>query len=568
MTDEERLAASFALLTDTPGSTYELGQRQLGDRLLPYFVNAPTNLGELFRESLQHAEADFYVFGAERFNFAATYAQAARVANALQKSGIGQGDRVGICMRNYPEWIFAYMGITATGAVAVALNSWWTGTELSFGIADSGLQLLIADGERLQRLQQLSEPPQITYIAVRGGIAELPNNTQSWSDWLQGAATDMPVVEVSGTANATILYTSGSTAHPKGVLASQFSIIQTLLGWEFQQAVAMHALPEMFDLDPAVQSSTILTVPLFHVTGLNVQLLSSYRSGRKLVGMYKWDATSALKIIADEQITSFNGVPTMAWELVQHPDFEDYDTSSLRSAGGGGAAMAPEQSKQLQAKFASAAPGTGYGLTETNGLGTTISGAALLDRPRSCGRAVSPIVSIKIIDAAGVEQKAGDTGEIWIFGAQNFSGYWNNETATTETLSDGWVHTGDIGHLDTEGYLYITDRAKDMVIRGGENIGCQEVEAVLYEHPAVLECAVYGVPDRRLGETLAASVALKSGHLAEADELRAHVATQLAHYKVPQYFFIATTPLPRIASGKIYKRGLREQAIQTLAIKP
>jgi long-chain acyl-CoA synthetase len=299
---------------------------------------------------------------------------------------------------------------------------------------------------------------------------------------------------------------------------------------------------------------------------MNVQFMSSFRGGRKLVAMYKWDPEEALRLIERERITSFNGVPTMSWEIVQSPNFHQYDLRSLKSAGGGGAAMAPEHSRQINKALGATGgvAGTGYGMTETNGLGTSISGADLAERPRSCGRPIPPLVSIRIVDEHGRALANGQTGEIWIGGPMNFRGYWNKPAATAETLSDGFVHSGDIGHVDDQGFVFITDRAKDMIIRGGENIGCQEVEAVLYEHPAVSECAVFGIPDERLGETVAAVVMVRSGMNASADELRRHATVHLARFKVPEHVWVRTEQLPRIASGKIYKRGLREEALGLL----
>ena len=310
--------------------------------------------------------------------------------------------------------------------------------------------------------------------------------------------------------------------------------------------------------------SMLLAVPLFHVNGLHVQLLQSFRQGRKLVGMYKWDVEEALRLIEAERITALQGVPTMAWEVIRSPHLHDYDTSSLAYVGGGGAAMAPEHARRIGEHLGRGVPGTGYGMTETNALGTTVAGKALLSRPRTCGRPAAPLVSIKVVDERGDEVPRGQSGEIWIHGAMNFRGYWNNPEATREALSDGWVHTGDIGHMDDEGYVFITDREKDMVIRGGENIGCQEVEAVLYDHPGVSECAVFGVPDERLGETLAAVIMPKPGAEIDADGVRAHVAAHLARFKVPEQVWLQREPLPRLPSGKIYKRALREQAIRAL----
>ena len=373
----------------------------------------------------------------------------------------------------------------------------------------------------------------------------------------------MPDTDTAADDNATILYTSGSTAHPKGVLSSHRALVHALMGWECGGAIAMAMMPELAkaNADPEFEPSVILTVPLFHVSGLNVQMLSAFRPGRKVVGMYKWDVEEALRIIEKERITSFSGVPSMAWELVNAPTYDDYDLSSLQSAGGGGAAMAPEQAKKIEEKVS---PGTGWGLTETQGLATSIGGPAFKLRPRSCGAAIPPIVKVKAVKEDGTDAAPLETGELWIWGVMNFKEYWNMPQATAETLTDGWMHTGDLGHLDEEGYVFITDREKDLIIRGGENIGCQEVEAALYTHPSVSECAVFSVPDARLGETVAAVVMVKPDHELDADSLRAHAAEHLAKFKIPEYIWIRTDKLPRIASEKIYKRGLREEAIKLL----
>lgn len=542
-----------------PGQPYEMTERQYGDATYPVFVNAPVSLRQLYEQAANDFGAqDLYVYDGERISYADALRQAAQVANALQARGIKPGDRVGIALRNYPEWIIAFMGITSCGAIAVALNAWWTGEEMAYGVSDSGLTLLFADAERIGRLRQAKV--EVPVVSIRCEAA----NTTPWAEFISGQSSIMPPVDIAEEDNALILYTSGSTAHPKGVLSSHRGIIHALLGWESAAAIVGSLLPAPDASEP--KPSMLLAVPLFHVAGLNVQLLSCFRAGRKLVGMYKWDPEEALKLIEAERITAFNGVPTMAWEVIQSPNFSKYDTSSLKSMGGGGAAMAPEHARQIEDKLSNGDAGTGYGMTETNGLGTTISGAALLQRPRSCGKGTPPVVKVKIIDDNGQALGVGESGEICIHGAMNFKGYWNNPEATASTLINGWVHTGDVGHLDEEGYVFITDRMKDMVIRGGENIGCQEVEAVIYDHPAVSECAVFGVPDERLGETIAAVVMPKPGHNVDVDDLKAHVMGQLAKFKVPEHVFIHTEQLPRIASGKIFKRELREQALIRLKL--
>jgi long-chain acyl-CoA synthetase len=548
------------------GGLYELGAATVGGTALTVFVNAPPNLRTLYQQALvDGADKDFYVYEDERYTFADAWAQSQRVAGALAALGVGKGDRVGIAMRNYPEWVLCFMGITSLGAVAVAMNAWWTGEEMLYGITDSRLTTIFVDRERLEHLSPYLDEHHLNVVTVRTGHSS-GRGVTSWSTFLD-TATPPPAVDISPGDNATLLYTSGSTAHPKGVVSTHRAIVHAVLGREAAVAIRQAAsgrAPKPQAYPPAM----ILTVPLFHVTGLIVQLLSCFRTPRKLVGMYKWDVEKALAIIERERITQFNGVPTMAFEMVNSPSFDKYDTSSLKSMGGGGAAMAPEHTRQISRRTAgSVSPGTGYGMTETNGLATAISGRDLLERPQSCGRAVAPLVEIKVVDSRGTTLAHGQTGEIWIRGAMNFSGYWNRPDETAATLTDGWVHTGDLGHLDDEGYVYITDRAKDLVIRGGENIGCQEVESVIYEHPNVAECAVFGVPHARLGETVAAVVMPAPGAVLTPGDVQSHVAEHLARFKVPEHVWIRADSLPRTASGKIFKRALKADAVELLNLK-
>ncbi len=543
-----------------PGRPYEMTTVAVDGAEYRVFTNAPGNLRELYRSGLEFADRDFFVYQDERYSYRDGWQMAARVANQLLARGIEPGDRVGIALRNYPEWIWAFMGITSAGAIAVAMNAWWSGEELVYGIEDSGLDLLFADRERLERVTPFLNELDVDVVTVR-----CPNDVHSdWDSFLAGASSEMPEHRIAPDTDASIIYTSGYTSRPKGVLSTHRAIIHALLGWESAIAFAAERSPELREKAPAEPPAMLLAVPLFHVNGLHVQLLSSFRQGRKVVGMYKWDAEEALRLIEEERISALQGVPTMTWEVMRSPSLRSYDTSSLAYVGGGGAAMAPDQARRIGEHLGDGVPGTGYGMTETNAIATTIAGRSLLKRPRSCGRPVAPLVSIKIVDERGEELPRGQSGEIWIHGAMNFRGYWNKPEATRETLTDGWVHTGDIGHMDEAGYVFITDREKDMVIRGGENIGCQEVEAILHDHPAVSECAVFGVPDERLGETLAAVIMVKPGAELDAETVKVHVGERLARFKVPEHVWLQRDLLPRIASGKIYKRRLRDEAIRAL----
>lgn len=568
-----------------PGEPYETTTITVRGTDFIGFRNAPRNLLEIYRFGLEHAQNDFYVYEQERYTYDKAWRLAAKVANTLLRSKFQLGDRVGISLRNYPEWIWAFMGITAVGGIATALNAWWTTTEMCHAIKDSGLSILIVDRERYTRIKDFINDLGLTVITVRTG--NQPNSTE-WEDWIAHASEEMPNLHVPSALPATLLYTSGSTATPKGVLSSHQALTHALLGWEAGAIINWRAAQlrreqqgqdgavsgpdprERFfgsksSNDNEIKPASILTVPLFHVTGLAVQMLTSFRGGRKLVGMYKWDVEEALRIIQEEKITAFNGVPTMSWELTQSPNLHKYDISTLQTAGGGGAPMAPEHSKQIDQKLAKGGQSTGWGMTETQGFATNITGNAFKQRPKSCGQAIPPITKIKTIDNAGNDLPQGETGELCIWGIMNCLEYWNDPEATASSMSNGWVKSGDVGYLDEEGFVYITDRKKDIVLRGGENISCQEVEAVLYEHPSIIECTVFGIPDTRLGEALACVVCVEQEGILTAQEIQGWAQQYLARFKVPEHIWIRTERLPRTASEKIYKREIRESILTTMA---
>ncbi|HEY3887737.1 MAG TPA: fatty acid--CoA ligase family protein, partial [Caulobacteraceae bacterium] len=313
---------------------------------------------------------------------------------------------------------------------------------------------------------------------------------------------------------------------------------------------------------PASQPATLLAVPLFHVTGSHAVYLSSYRAQRKMVCMYRWDPQAAAALIEAEKITSFVAPAAMTGDLVRVARQTARDLSSLMTVGGGGAPRAPEQVKQIEASFAKALPNTGWGMTETNAIGTGIGGLAYLERPASSGRG-SAVLDLKIIDDKGVGLPAGERGELLVRGTSVFRGYWNRPEVNAEVFIDGWFRTGDVAYLDAEGFLFIVDRIKDLIIRGGENIGCGQVEAALLRYPDVHEAAVYALPDERLGEEVAAT--LYANASIDLDALRAFLSEHLARFEVPRYIRVSPDPLPRTASGKILKRDLREQALAAMA---
>jgi acyl-CoA synthetase (AMP-forming)/AMP-acid ligase II len=547
-----------------PGGDFELSEASVNGVTVPIFATAPAHLRDLYRGGLEHADQTFYVYEDERYTFNQAGEEVRRVMRALSTLGVRPGDRVGICMRNYPEWPFAFMGITSMGAVAVAMNAWWTGEEMIYGIEDSGLQTIFVDRERLELLSPYLDELNLNVIVVRSDHAA-GRGVQRWDRFVGAGVDQAEPPDIAPDDPAMILYTSGSTSKPKGVLSSHRAVIHSILGWEAEAAIARADAgrrPRPAERQPCM----IITVPLFHVTGLNGQLLPSLRNGRKVVAMYKWDAEKALAIIERERVTHFSGVPTMAYELVNSPAYDQYDLSSLRSIGGGGAAMTPKHSKRISERSSGARASAAYAMTETNGLAASNAGANLTSRPDSCGKALRPLVSIRVVDRAGQEMPSGETGEICIKGPMNFTGYWNKPEDTAATLIDGWIHTGDLGHIDAEGFIFITGRAKEMIIRGGENISCGEVEAVIYENSKVAECVVFGVPDDRLGETVASVVMVKPGEILTAGDVQSHVSDHLARFKVPQYVWIQKDNLARTGSGKIYKKGIREQILAGLKV--
>jgi long-chain acyl-CoA synthetase len=567
------------------GSPYATTPVRVGELELTGFAHAPRSLRELYENAVTHyAAREFMIYEAERLTFAVAVQRMQVLAHALQRLGIRKGDRVAIAMRNYPEFCVAFGAITALGAIAVTLNSWWHGEELHYGLSDSGARFGFVDQERLERLAGLSDVLPLGVAVARPTGNALPQGVLDMASLTTGSETSFPVLdaELGADDDAILMYTSGSTAHPKGVVSSHRAILSALLCWESARLAAMLSGEDpllrnavttwlqsgvalgrpLFTFSP--QRALLLNLPLFHVTGLHTMLLASFRTGRKVVFMYKWSAERALELIEQERITDVHGVPTMTWEIINSPDFGKRDISSLETMGAGGAARPPEHVRQIKQKAAKAVPGIGYGLTETNALGTVISGADYEARPSSVGRPLPPIVKIEIRDDAGKALPVGSEGEICILSVTNMRGYWNQPKATAEALRAGWLHTGDIGRMDAEGFVYITDRAKDVVIRGGENISCTEVESALFEHKAVYEAAVHGLPDERLGEVLCATVMLRPAHTATADELKAHVAARLASFKVPTHILFTTEQLPRGATGKIDKRALKKSAAERI----
>jgi len=539
----------------SPGTMFEITETDVFGVPTKVFAGTPPNIRTLFQLAAAR-EDDFIVYEDERWSMPRVLGLAGQIGHALVHDlGIVKGDRVAIAMRNYPEWIAAFAAITSIGAVAVPLNAWWVTDEIVYALTDSGAKVVLADEERLARMEHAASG-EITarIVVVRASPAGAVGATRLEDMIVEGAT--MPAIDIDPDDDVTILYTSGTTGHPKGAVSTHRALLSALMSFAARAAVSTLREPARTDSDQP-QTAFMLCVPLFHVTGLVPVMLGSFLSGAKLVMTHRWDPDRALELIERERVTNFVGVPTMSWDLLEASTFAARDTSSLRSVGGGGAPMPPELVKRIDDNFSNGRPGLGYGMTETNAYGPQNAGDDFIAHPTSTGRPV-PIMDLRVTDPEGTELPQGETGEIWFRGPMLIRGYWNRPEATADTIVDGWLRSGDIGRIDEDGFVYVSDRAKDMVLRGGENIYCAEVEAAIYEHPAVYEAAVYGIPDERLGEELACHVMVKGGATLDAGELQQFVGERLAKFKVPTVVTIVTEQLPRNASGKILKRDLRD----------
>ena len=547
------------------GQGFEVNTMELAGIRYRNFAALPVNLAQFFTVMLQHAEKDFAVYRDERYTFGQAYQYSCEFGAALvERYGLVKGDRVAILSRNNPQWMMAFIGITAVGGVAVPMNGWWTTEELDYGFADSGAKIVVADRARVQRLASIAEKHDLQIIAI-DDCSGLGVECTPFDELLRDfTGRDMPKAMVTLEDHATIMYTSGSTGHPKGALSSHRGILAALYSW-MCMGVATKMTGAQVARDEGLPPCALVTIPLFHCTGSHSAFMLSLVVGRKMVIMHKWDAQEALRLIESEKVTWFNGVPTMSAELQAAAKTTARDITSLTEIMAGGAARPPEQVKKISGTFKNSIPGIGYGLTETNALGAVNAGAFYISRPNSAGRVVPPVTEFRIISEDGREQPTGERGELCIKSPANILGYWNKPEATSEAFVDGWFHTGDIAYLDEDGFLYIVDRIKEIIIRGGENISCIEVEAAVYLHPDIHEVAVFGLPDERLGEIVGAAVVLREGAQLSADELRVYLASHLAAFKIPSHIWFPVEQLPRIASGKIFKRQIKADYAAELA---
>jgi long-chain acyl-CoA synthetase len=549
---------AFLTQADQP---FAVSKAMVRGREMTVFAKAPPTLREYFMAGLQFGDRDFLIYQNERYSFTEAYAKSMHYGAALQSHfGIAKGDRVVIAMRNFPDWIFAFIGLITIGAVVVPLNAWWRPEEMDYGLTHSGARLVIADEERARRVKSIDgTTPPVTVVRTSRAVAEELNVTVFEDILAASPQSPLYLPPLDPEDDATILYTSGSTGNPKGAVSTHRGGVHGVMGL-LHWGATLQGVDMQNGIDAGTHPIALLAVPLFHVTGSHAVFMTSVAGGRTLVFMHKWDAGEALQLIEKEKISYFVGVPTQSLELLTHPDRDKYDLTPLRDLGAGGASRPPEHVKRLAEAFKGKRPGIGYGMTETNALSVVNSGQGYLEKPASTGRVIKPITEMKIaLDDSGTEAKTGEVGEIWWGGAAMIRGYWRNPVATAEAFTaDGWFKSGDMGYFDDAGYLFIVDRKKELIIRGGENIAPVEVEAALYSHPAVAEAAVFGIADERLGEIVAAVVYPKPGEALTSDALTEYAATKLASFKLPAHLWIVHESLPRLGTGKIDKVSLKK----------
>ncbi|MGP8010513.1 MAG: class I adenylate-forming enzyme family protein [Acidimicrobiales bacterium] len=538
-----------------PGQPFEVIEVEHDGVSNRVFKNSPATVREFF-DLARGVEGTFLVYEDEEWSFAEVMAEVDALSYALvHHYGLKKGDRVGIAMRNYPEWVISFAAIISVGLVSVSLNAWWTEDELDYAIRDSRLSLLIGDSERIVRASAPCERAGARLLGVR--LDEKTRYFEGVERWaevvVRGVA--MPEADLDAYSDATILYTSGTTGFPKGAVSTHGAICQAIMAFSAGAAVQAARRDEK-EMGSGLTPCFILIVPLFHVTGCIPVMMSCFSWHFKLVMMYRWDPERALELIERHRVTNFVGVPTQAWDLTESPSFGKYDTSSLSAVGGGGAPAPPTLVARVEHAFTRGRPNLGYGMTESNAYGPGNFGDDYVTHPTSTGRVPTIVMDVDVRDESSHSLAKGTSGEIWLKSPTLIRGYWERPVETAEVIVKGWLRTGDLGHISDEGFLYVEDRAKDMIIRAGENVYSAQVESAIYENPAVYEAAVFGLANERLGEEVAAAVMVRDGMTLTAEELQKFLSTRLAAYMIPSRVAFTRDPLPRNPAGKLMKREM------------
>ena len=538
----------------TAPDRYRLVPQVLDGVEIRVFADAPTSMRELLVATATFGDRDFLVSGDERLTYGEHFDRVAGLAVRMRDVyGVRHGTRVAIAMRNHVEWVIAFWASQALGAVSVPLNAWWTGPELVYGLRDSGATVAFLDGERYERVLPLMSELRLDALVVTRYGGPLVEGVEHWARVLDSLVpgSELPEMAIAADDPATILYTSGTTGRPKGAVGTQRNHLTNSM------VMAMYGSLGRAD-GPA--PCTLIVFPLFSISGLMLMYVYAGMGG-KVVLQHKWDVDDALRLFEQERVTAFSAVPTILRSLLSSPKLDAHDLSSLTSLAAGAAPVPAD----LLARMGSLRDGIGvthgYGITEATGGVAVNAGDGVVDHPASVGRPL-PMIDVRIVDPeTGLDRPQGDAGEIWFKGPNVIRGYWNDPEADAASFVDGWFRSGDLGNLDDEGLLFVVDRLKDVIIRGGQNIYCAEVEAAIGACDGVDDVAVLGLAHPTLGEEVAAVVVVTSrdDDAISADALRTLLAGRLAAYKVPAVFVLRQDPLPRTATGKVLKRQLRDE---------
>lgn len=547
-------------LLEAPGGLFEIAIEDVLGRPCSVFKRRRRSMREEVESAARaHGSAPFLVYGERRISFEEFAELSWGVARVLvEQYGMAKGDRVGILALNRPEWLVALFGATSAGGIAVGLNGWWHGEEIAYGLRDSGCRFLIVDEHLYERVAPiLSSIEGLERVFFIG--PNVPASATSIESLLVRVA-EPPSVPIAEDDPFVILYTSGTTGRSKGCITTHRGTIAQIQIIMHTLTLAMLTAGEnpLAAAPDAASRSALLTSPLFHVAGLHCGVCAALQAGVKLVfGPPRFDPEQVMQLIETERISTWVAIPTLLRRLLNHPRLNEYDLSSLTMISTGGAPAAPvllERATRLLPKKPPA--GTSYGLTECHGMACALTGLEANAKRGSVGRA-APLIEIAIMDEQGDRLPPHRSGEICLRGMTITPGYWNQPAATAEAIRDGWLHTGDIGHLDEDGYLYISDRAKDMILRSGENVYCVEIENCLNDHPGVEEAAVIGVPDEDRGERVKAIIRKRRDSQIDEFAMKTHVAQHLAKFKVPEIVEFTDQPLPRNPAGKLLKNLLR-----------